>query len=114
MRRKPAVICTLLALGLPAALGEADYVDSAALHEAGLVKFWQLRLPLQEAQQITDCYLVDDQLYLATQDGHVYAVHAHTGALLWTTQVSSASYRIRRPCHAGKRAVFVMPSAMMQ
>lgn len=114
MPHRHAFICTLLALTVPAALAKADYIDSAALREAGLVKFWQLHLPLQAGQEVADCYLVDDQLYLATQDGYVHALHAHTGAIRWIKQVTTAGYRIRRPCHAGDRAVFVTPSAMMQ
>ncbi|MFQ5807263.1 MAG: PQQ-binding-like beta-propeller repeat protein, partial [Phycisphaerae bacterium] len=114
MPRMLAFICTLLALGLPRALAEPDYIDSAALHEAGLVKFWQLGLPLQEGQEIADAYLVDDQIYLATRDGYVYAIHAPTGANRWKKQVTTAGYQIRRPCHAGRVTVFVLPPAIVQ
>jgi outer membrane protein assembly factor BamB len=104
----------LLALGVPGALGEADFVDGAALHEAGLVKHWQLRLPFQEGQEAADCYLVDDQIYLTTQDGYVYAVHAPTGAIRWIKQITTAGYRIRRPCHANSVTIFVIPPAIIQ
>jgi len=112
MPRTLALICTLLAVGVPAALGEADYIDSSALHQAGLVKFWQLRLPLDAGQEIADAYLVDDQIYLATHDGYVYAVHAQTGANRWKKQITTARYRVRRPCHAGNLTIFVMPPAI--
>lgn len=113
MPPKLASLCTLVALGVPAALGAEDYVDSSALHQAGLVKFWQLRLPLQEGQEIADGYLVDDQLYLATQDGYVYAVDARTGANRWQKQVTTGGYRVRRPCHARDLTIFVTPPAIM-
>jgi outer membrane protein assembly factor BamB len=114
MPHKLACVCMLLALGVPTALGEADYVDSSALNEAGLVKFWQLRLALEKGQEIADAYLVDDQIYLATRDGYIYAIHAHTGTNRWKKRVITAGYQIRRPCHAGDRTIFVTPPAITQ
>jgi outer membrane protein assembly factor BamB len=114
MPKKLALISLLLALSGPAVLGESDFIDGSALYEAGLVKYWQLLLPLQPGQQVTASYLVDDQIYAATQDGYVYAVDAHTGAIRWAKQVTTAGYEIRRPCHAGERTVFVTPPAFSQ
>jgi hypothetical protein len=109
-----AALCAALILLTPATRGQADYVDGAALHEAGLVKFWQLQLPLQKDQGIVAAYLVDDQIYLTTQDGYTYTVHAHTGAIRWIKQVTTGGYRVRRPCHAGNRTIIVTPPAIMQ
>lgn len=103
-----------LALLVPAAGAEADYIDGSALQAAGLVKFWQLRLPLSPGQTIRDCYLVDDQIYAATHDGYVYAVHAPSGVIRWIRQVTTGGYRVRRPCHAGDRTIFVTPAAVVQ
>jgi len=114
MARLSVLLSAALLFGLPTARGETDFIDSAALHAAGLVKYWQLRLPLRPGQEVCDAYLVDDQIYATTPDGHVYAVHALTGALRWTTQVTTAGYRLPRPCHAAQRVVFVIPPAMLQ
>jgi outer membrane protein assembly factor BamB len=114
MARKLAPISTLLLLGASATFGQADYVDSSALHQAGLVKYWQLRLPLEAGQEVTDAYLVDDQIYLATSDGYAYAIHAQTGANRWKKRVTTAAYRIRRPCHLDNRTIFVTPPAITQ
>lgn len=114
MPPKYAFVWMLLALILPAARADGDYVDGAALYEAGLTKFWQLRLPLREGQEIADSYLVDDQIYLTTRDGYVHAVHAYTGVIRWIKQVTTAGYRVRQPCHAGDRTVFVTPPAVLQ
>ncbi|MCK4340374.1 MAG: PQQ-binding-like beta-propeller repeat protein [Phycisphaerae bacterium] len=100
---------TLIALHSPAALADEDFIPAPALHKAGLIKFWQLQLPLEADQVLLDAYLVDDQLYLGTQDGYVFAVHAYTGAIRWLKPVTRSGYRIRRPCHAGGRVIFVTP-----
>ena len=90
----------------PASAADEDYLSSSALAPAGLVKFWQLKLPLEADQRLADAYLVDDQLYLATQDGYVFAVHAHTGAGRWMRRVTAGGFRIKRPAHAGNRVIF--------
>jgi len=104
----------LVALTVPPAVGQADLIPAEALHEAGLVKFWQLRLPLERGQHLRDAYLVNDQIYLATQDGYVFAVHADTGAIRWLRPVTRSGYRLKRPCHAGRRVIFVTPTTVLQ
>lgn len=91
-----------------------DFIDSTALHEAGLVKFWQLQLPLDRGQRLADAYLVDDQVYATTQDGWVFAIHAHTGAVRWLRQVTTGGYRVLRPCHAGDRTIIVTTPEILQ
>jgi len=91
-----------------------DYVASDGLRAAGLVKFWQARAPLDSTQAIADAYLVDDQIYLTTGDGFVFAIHAHTGAIRWVRQVTRAGYRVLRPCHAGDRTIFATPTYVTQ
>jgi len=111
MRTVPLYI-GLVTLIAPTAAAQEDYLPAAALQEAGLVKYWQLQLPLESGQQIQHAYLVDDQLYLGTQDGYVFAVHAPTGVIRWLQPVSRSAYPLRRPCHAGDNVVFVTPTDM--
>jgi outer membrane protein assembly factor BamB len=100
----------LIPLASSVVAGDPDYLAPDALHAAGLVKFWQLSLPLEKDQQLQDVHLVDDQLYLATQDGYVFAVHALTGVIRWLQPVTRSGYTLRRPCHVGEQVVFVTPS----
>jgi outer membrane protein assembly factor BamB len=102
-----------LALAVQAASAQ-DYVESEALKSMDLMKYWQVALPLAANQTVTDAYLVDDQIYLATNDGFVYAVHADTGAIRWTREITRNGYRVWRPCHAGDRVAFVTPSGIRQ
>lgn len=104
---------TAIMLSVQAA-AQSDYVDSAALREAGWVKQWQLQLPLASGQQIADAYLVDDQLYFGTMDGYVFAVDAQTGALRWTHLFTTGGYRLTRPAHIGIRTLIATPPAIVQ
>ncbi len=114
---KRACVRALLVLACPLAFAPAqqeDYLPFEPLDQAGLAKSWQLALPLEADQQLTNLYLVDDQLYLPTADGYVFAVHAETGAIRWLRRISSEGYRIWRPCHSGERVIFSTPSTILQ
>jgi len=100
----------LFLLANPVALAESDFIPDQPLRDAGLAKFWQLQLPLDPGQELRDAHLVDDQLYLGTQDGFVFALHASTGVLRWLRPVTRPAYHIRRPCHAGENTYFVTPT----
>ena len=113
MRRPTLAALALGALFVPPAAGQ-DYVGREALQQVGMSKFWQLQLPLLAGQRVIDVYLVDDQIYATTNDGYAYAVHAHTGVLRWSREVTRAGYRLPRPGHAGDRVIFVTPSAITQ
>lgn len=91
-----------------------DYVAHAPLREAGLVKHWQLQLPLQPGQRVTDAYLVDDQIYVGTLDGLVFCIHADTGVLRWGQKFTSAGFRLWKPCHADDRVIIVTPPSARQ
>jgi hypothetical protein len=99
----------LLALFSPAGLALDDFVPADALYEMGLVKYWQLLVPLEIGQKLQDVYFVDDHLYLGTDDGFVYAVDAATGAIHWLRPITRSGYAVRRPCHAGDKVIFVTP-----
>ncbi|TWT41240.1 Serine/threonine-protein kinase AfsK [Phycisphaerae bacterium RAS1] len=114
MTRVAALIGILaLAAGGARAAG-GDYLSPEALDQAGWVKYWQLALPLERGQRIDDAYQVDDQLYFGTSAGYCIAVHVETGAIRWLRPVTNRGYRIRRPCHAGRRVVLVSPRDILQ
>lgn len=108
--RTSAAFAVLFLLTATLSATEPDYLPADALHAAGLTKFWQVPLPLERDQRLQDAYLVDDTLYLGTNDGYAFAVHAHTGVLRWLQPVTRSGYAVRRPCHVGERVVFVTPS----
>jgi outer membrane protein assembly factor BamB len=105
-------ICLWLVLGVtcPRVLAQGDFLPRGPLEQAGLVKYWQLQLTLEKGQRLQNVYLVEDHLYLGTQDGYVFAVHAPTGLLRWLRPITRSGYPVRRPCHVGDHVIFVTPS----
>jgi outer membrane protein assembly factor BamB len=114
MSRRRLCTWALVALAGATAWADEDYVPAEPLRAAGMIKTWQLRLPLDKGQELADVYLVDDQLYAATNDGYVFAIHADTGANRWLRHVTSEGYRVGRPCHAGERVIFVTPTTILE
>jgi outer membrane protein assembly factor BamB len=112
--KRYAIVGSLLVAGAGLARAEQDFLSPGALREAGLVKFWQLQLPLDPGQRLVDAFYVDDQLYFATQDGYVFAVHADTGAIRWLRPVTHSGYRIKKPAHAGDRVIIATPTSVQQ
>lgn len=110
MIHKRLCVWTLVALLSPAVLAEPDFIPFKPLHEIGLQKYWQLQLKLEDDQKVQDVYLVDDHLYVGTQDGYCYCVHAPTGAIRWLRPITSAGYSVRRPCHTDEWTIFVTPT----
>jgi outer membrane protein assembly factor BamB len=110
MLRARTCVWFVLAAICPAALAQGDFLPPGPLEQAGLVKYWQLQLILEKGQRLEKAYLVDDYLYLGTQDGYVFALHAPTGLLRWLRPISRSGYPVRRPCHVGDRVIFVTPS----
>lgn len=100
-------IFTLANVGTAAA---QDYLAPGPLSAAKLGKSWQLQVQLDPGQTITRAYFADDQIYLGTNDGYVFAIYARTGTLRWIEPITSGGYPVPRPCHVGDRAVFVMPA----
>lgn len=94
---------------LTAVAAGAELISAKALSEAGLQRFWELRLTLEKNQVVEDAYLVDDALYVCTNDGYVFAIHAPTGAVRWLRQVTDHGYRLKRPCHNGDTVIFATP-----
>lgn len=112
MTYRPAIAAALVAATLAPwsasrTLGEPDYLAPESLEAAGLTKFWQFRLPLDPNQRVLSGFLVDDALYMSTDDGYVYALDARTGTPRWIQPVTRSGYRVMRPAHAGDNVIFI-------
>lgn len=107
-----ALVSLIIALVSQAA-AQVDYIPAEPLHDAKLIRQWQLQLPL-EGRVVENAYFVEDHLYIATQDAWVFCVHADTGVLRWVQQVNKGGYPVWRPTHAGDRVIFTSPATIRQ
>lgn len=115
MRMKFSVAAVVALLAVASASAQSDFVNGEALSAVDYTKFWQIALPLRPGQRLTrDAYVVDDQIYVSTNEGFVYAIHADTGAVRWEREVTRRGFRLRQPCHIGKDVVFATPTTVLK
>ncbi len=91
----------------------APPLDRAALAEVGLSLFWEARLPLAADERLKEAFLVDEALYVSTDRGALYSLHAETGLLRWGDSLTEAAYRIFSPTHilqSDRRGNVVIPT----
>lgn len=79
-----------------------DIVSSTALKQAGYGKYWAGSLPLTASDKVSAVHLLDDNLYVRTRDGLVYAVEPGTGLLRWGEFLDERFFRDRPPTHVQK------------
>lgn len=104
----------LMAAAAIPAIAQVDFIAADPLREAGFMKYWQLQLPLEPHQEVADVFYVDDQVYVSTNDGYVFAIHADTGVVRWLRPVTRSGYRIKRPLHIGEVVVFSTPTGLLE
>jgi outer membrane protein assembly factor BamB len=88
-------------------------VSDAALANAGLTLFWEARLPVATSETLKEAFLRDEALYVTTDRGAIYALHAETGLLRWGQNLTEPAYRIFAPTHvqqADARGPVVIPT----
>lgn len=95
------VFTLALALLAPAepALPQSGVVSSSELRDLGYYAFWSVQLDLDRGGQVSAGYLVDDTLYVTTDKGGLYAVHAGVGLPRWARQLTESVYDIYKPTH---------------
>ncbi len=99
----PTIILCLATLSVTARAQvppvRSDVVSIKALHNAGYGKYWSGSIELSEGDYVVAVNLVDDNLYVRTRLGGVYAVQADTGLLRWGISVNDRLVRDRPPTH---------------
>ncbi|MCH7814494.1 MAG: PQQ-binding-like beta-propeller repeat protein [Planctomycetes bacterium] len=94
----------LLPLLAPAPIGQylpdsGDYLRDADLQRVSLQRYWAADLPLPAGDRATGAYLVDDRLYVTTRLGNAVALHAPSGVVLWSRNLTEGLIPIQPPTH---------------
>lgn len=76
-----------------------EFLSNDALRKAGLQRYWQAELPVPTGEEAALAALVDEQLYVVTNQGSVAAFHAPTGMALWARNLNEGQYRLLPPTH---------------
>ncbi len=94
-----AIIGLLGVWAVAAPAGADALIEPAALRQAEYATFWEAQLPLREGDGTTSIYLLDDNLYVATTEGEVLAIHPGAGLLRWGRRVTQRTFTIFPPTH---------------
>lgn len=87
------------ALAPPRASAADPLVAHAALAEQDLTTYWTAHLPLVAGDRVREAFLVEDSLYVATDQGLLYSLAAEVGLIRWAEKLAEPGYRIHRPQH---------------
>jgi len=71
-----------------------EQIESAAYRTQ-----WATRAPVRRGDAVKSCYLVDDNLYVLTHGGDVFALHAEHGLLRWGASLTERDYTVYPPTH---------------
>lgn len=78
----------------------AELIAPAQLDQLGFYEHWEAQLPFGANERVRGFYRVDENLYVTSSSGMVYAVHADVGVIRWAADVAEPGYEIFPPYHA--------------
>jgi outer membrane protein assembly factor BamB len=61
--------------------------------------YWETQLPLPRGDAVKRCHLVDDTLYVVTEDGRLLTLDSASGLLRWMMPVTAPDYTVETPRH---------------
>lgn len=108
---KLALIGSMLFAGVNApaiAFPESSLANVAALEDAGFRAYWTIQVPLASGESVRSAYLIDENVYVVSDQGLVFSVEAATGLIRWADEVANPQFRIYKPTQyrtIGGRAV---------
>ncbi len=112
-----AILFSVPALGQHDA-GSFRVPTSADFAGAGYGEFWSARLRLESGDAVVAAYLLDENLYVRSQAGLIYAVQVDTGLLRWVHDLEERFHVDRPPWHVESIAgagpvVFTLPDRVV-
>ncbi len=108
------VLCWGLFLGLcPAVvLGSQVLIPEPLLKQADLQSYWQIELPLKPAEQISSLYVVDEYLYVLTNQNFFFCVQRDSGSIRSLLSIAVPGLPVLRPIQYEKKSVFLVGQEM--
>ena len=101
----------------PITAHSADLLPPESLAGAGLIRYWQVAIPMTPAELLVAVHQVDEYIYAITDKAVVFAIHADTGLIRWVQQVDRPGYTVYAPTHrinaAGNRETVIVSANRM-
>jgi len=94
-----ASVALLAVLGCAGPAPRAQVRAAKQIETTSFYKYWAAQVPVRAGDAVQHTYLLDDNLYVITEGGDVFAVHADHGLLRWGTNLASRAYTIYPPSH---------------
>jgi outer membrane protein assembly factor BamB len=83
---------------VPCVAGEA-LLGTGELNALGYFKYWSLDLDMDRGGYVRDAYRIDDSLYVVSENGDIFALHADIGLSRWARNLTESVYRVFEPQH---------------
>jgi outer membrane protein assembly factor BamB len=103
--------CALAVLAGALSANAEPLIDDTSLEAAGMSRFWEAKLPLAAGDRLVEGHLIDEALYVITDNGTLFSVLADVGLIRWAKKLAEPDYKIYRPTHirvaAGNGAAIV-------
>lgn len=117
--RLSLALCAAVAAGLqpaPAlAYPDSSLADIAELEQAGFRPYWTIHVPLIAGEWVREAFLVNENVYVVSSSGVVYAVEAATGLIRWAVKLTEPEFRVFKPTQyrtmSGHPVVAIVTSA---
>ncbi len=109
------IVLGALSLGLGAAdkTTAGELMSQGNLDRLGLSSRWNLDLAMDGGETVSRLALLDDNLYVLTDQNKVFAVHAPTGILRWSRFLAEPGQSIRGPSHNENHVFFTTGGAVV-
>ncbi len=109
MRSTSRLVCFCLTLFSFAGTVSADLLPRAELEKLGARRYWDGKLLLRPNEMVSRISLLDENLYVLTDQNRVFAVHALTGVQRWSRPLAEPDQTVRGPTHSPEYVLFSTP-----
>ncbi len=104
-----AIACFGLTLMACVGTASADLLPRAELEKLGARRYWDGKLLLRPNEMVSRISLLDENVYVLTDQNRVFAVHALTGVLRWSRPLADPEQTVRGPTHSPDYVLFSTP-----
>ena len=96
------LVMTCAVMAAPKVVVPKTVLEEADLDRLELSHHWVANLPMIDDDTVQRVFLVDDTLYVLSENHIVYSLTADSGLLRWTHRLTDPEYKVIAPTHLSK------------